>query len=60
MRVFGLTTDEAIVVGGRIVVTVLGIEGDEVQLGIESSEEDSVELGEEPNSLEQAAAEPVA
>ncbi len=39
MRIFSLATDEAVVVGDDIVVRVLEIDGDEVQLGIEHSEE---------------------
>jgi sRNA-binding carbon storage regulator CsrA len=60
MRVFYLSTDEAIVVGSEIIVRVLGIEGDEVRLGIDSSEDDSIELGEEPTALGQFEAQPVA
>ena len=33
MRIFSLATDEAIVIGADIVVKVLGIDGDELQLG---------------------------
>ncbi len=39
MHIFSLATDEAVVVGDDIVVKVLEIDGDEVQLGIEHSEE---------------------
>ncbi len=45
MRIFSLATDEAVVVGGEIVVKVLEIDGDKVRLGIEHSEEVILESG---------------
>ena len=39
MRIFFLATDEAVAVGDGIVVKVLEIDGDEVRLGIERSDE---------------------
>ncbi len=45
MRIFFLATDEAVAVGDDIVVKVLEIDGDEVQLGIEHSEETIPESG---------------
>jgi carbon storage regulator CsrA len=38
MRIFSLTTDEAVTIGDDLVVKVLEIVGDEVRLGIEHSD----------------------
>jgi carbon storage regulator CsrA len=43
MRVFLQSKDESIVINGEITVTVLGIEGDEVVLGIDAPQWVAVE-----------------
>jgi len=52
MRIFSLTTDEAVAIGDDIVVKVLEINGDEVQLGIEHSDGMSTEFGEAEEGFE--------
>jgi carbon storage regulator len=42
MLVLTRRSDESIVIGGNIVVTVFGVEGDKVKLGIEAPHEISI------------------
>jgi hypothetical protein len=43
MRIFSLNTDEAVVIGDEIVIKVLGIDGDEVQIGVEYPDADAAQ-----------------
>lgn len=49
MKVFLQAKDERIIINGNITVTVLGIEGDQVLLGIDAPEWLAIEQRPEPN-----------
>ena len=59
MRILSLARNEGFVVGDEIVVEVLGIDGDEVQLGIEYSDGMFTEFDWADKSLRQVEEIPV-